>query len=307
MEGLRDEVYPRNIFFSLEQFQDCYLQLWHLSEKGDLQAPHLCRIITNKMCTFDGDVIHSGRFRIEVSTGNFRAQLIFTRKCHYDNFYPWQDAFYGDFQYITPDQIKQYKFQIDTNSNKSNSKNTASTKEGNISCAFMFDNDVGGICLNCVNSNINCKNKKNISRYQNDRCRGFDRESVRFVKGNRIHNNEINYSTQQQMSHSPFNFKYSKNKKEKNGNVGGSDSFNGGNISCVDMKTNTTSTKKSSSLAQSSSIGDQSDSKASECEDHSFKLNYAEINDDDLALLCYRDSQCNLHVSNDFNVDDKLY
>ena len=93
-----DEVDPRKIcLFSLEQFQDYYLQLWHLSGKGDLQAPRLCRIITNKICIFNGDVIHSGGFRSEVSTGNFRVQLMFTRKCHYDNLYPWEDSFNGDF------------------------------------------------------------------------------------------------------------------------------------------------------------------------------------------------------------------
>ena len=60
MEGPCNEVYPRKIyFFSLKQFQDYYLQLWQLSEKVDLQAPHLCRIVTNKMCIFNGDVIHS--------------------------------------------------------------------------------------------------------------------------------------------------------------------------------------------------------------------------------------------------------
>ena len=32
MEGPHDKVYPRNVcFFSLEQFQYYYLQLWHLS------------------------------------------------------------------------------------------------------------------------------------------------------------------------------------------------------------------------------------------------------------------------------------
>jgi len=46
---MEDEVYPRNICsFSLDQFQDYYLQLWYLSGKGDLQAPHLCCIVTNK-------------------------------------------------------------------------------------------------------------------------------------------------------------------------------------------------------------------------------------------------------------------
>ena len=89
MEGPRDEVYPRKIcFFSLEQFQDYYLQLWNLNQHGDLQAPHLCRIVTDKICIFNGDVIHSGGFRSEVSTGNFRVQLIFTRRCQYDNLYP---------------------------------------------------------------------------------------------------------------------------------------------------------------------------------------------------------------------------
>ena len=78
------EVFPQNIcFFSLEQFQDYYLQLWNLNQHGDLQAPHLCRIVTDKMCIFNGDVIHSGGFRSEVSTGNFRVQLVFTQNCLY--------------------------------------------------------------------------------------------------------------------------------------------------------------------------------------------------------------------------------
>ena len=46
------------------------------------------------------------------------------------------------------------------------------------------------------------------------------------------------------MSYSLLNVKSRENKKEKNDYVVGSDSFNGENISCVDRKTNTTSTKK---------------------------------------------------------------
>ena len=89
MEGLRDEVYLRkSCFFSLEQFQEYYLQFSYLNQQGDLQAPHLCRIVTNKMCIFNGDVIHSGGFRSEVSTGNYRVHLIFTPKCFIANLNP---------------------------------------------------------------------------------------------------------------------------------------------------------------------------------------------------------------------------
>ena len=56
----RYEVFPQKIcFFSLEKIQDYYLQLRNLNQHGHLQAPHLCRIVTNKMCIFNGDVIHS--------------------------------------------------------------------------------------------------------------------------------------------------------------------------------------------------------------------------------------------------------
>ena len=66
------------------------------------------------MCIFNEDVIHSGGFRSEVSTGNFRVQLIFTPKCFIANLNPWQDIFCRDFQYVTQDQINKYKFQKDT-------------------------------------------------------------------------------------------------------------------------------------------------------------------------------------------------
>ena len=120
------EICPQKIcFFSLEQFQDYYLQLWYLNQKVDLQALHLCRIVTNKMCIFNGDVIHSCGFKSEVSTGNFRVQLVFSSKFFIADLNPWQDIVLGDFQCVPQDQRNKYKFQKDTYSRNGDRTNVS--------------------------------------------------------------------------------------------------------------------------------------------------------------------------------------
>ena len=106
-------------FFSLEKDYDYYLQLWNRSDANNgteaLTGEKLCRIPTDFLRIFPGDVIHGGGFKTLNSSGNFRVQLFVTSPSFEKTRFICQKTI-ENVTYLTIDEsfLKRFKFDVES-------------------------------------------------------------------------------------------------------------------------------------------------------------------------------------------------
>ena len=115
--GSNSGVSPSKIyFFSVDEMHDYYLQTWDFfiskTDTFKLVKPDLVRIRYQNMRIFPGNFIHGEGFKDEISTGNFRIQLMIMNtnirisKCN---------IFYNEkFEYVqvTEKDMKDFGFKL---------------------------------------------------------------------------------------------------------------------------------------------------------------------------------------------------
>ena len=106
-------------FFSLGKDYDYYLQLWNRSDANNgteaLTGEKLCRIPTDFLRIFPGDVIHGGGFKTLNSSGNFRVQLFVTSPSFEKTRFICQKTI-ENVEYSTIDEsfLKNFKFDVES-------------------------------------------------------------------------------------------------------------------------------------------------------------------------------------------------
>ena len=119
-------------FFSLGKDYDYYLQLWNRSDANNgteaLTGEKLCRIPTDFLRIFPGDVIHGGGFKTLNSSGNFRVQLFVTSPSFEKTRFICQKTI-ENVKYLTIDEsfLKRFKFDVESSDQNSSLQRDALT------------------------------------------------------------------------------------------------------------------------------------------------------------------------------------
>ena len=127
----------------MESNYDYYVQLWNRSDANNdpetLTGEKLCRIPTDFLRTFPGDVIHGGGFKTLNSPGNFRVQLVVTSPFFEQTDVIYQSTLELEYSTVHDSFLNRYKFDVEEKNSFSDQNNNYNDEINHYSVSKIND------------------------------------------------------------------------------------------------------------------------------------------------------------------------